>query len=164
MNLSSRLTRDFPVAVRRRGEEYHWQKLVRIEEGSDTDVAATIRGSQQYESRSCLGSRASLSVWCDCPYFESNGPCKHLWAAILTAESRGFLSSAATDESLTLDDALGASIPDFPAITNHPAGRSLSLRSQRFGATSLPEYPPSPCYLQVAERDMAGQTRDSLCR
>ena len=35
MNLSSRLTRDFPVAVRRRGEEYHWQKLVRIEEASD---------------------------------------------------------------------------------------------------------------------------------
>jgi superfamily II DNA or RNA helicase len=112
MNLSSRLAGDFPAGVRRRGEEYHWQKLVRIEKGSDTEVDATIRGSQQYEVELSWAPGA-LSVWCDCPYFESNGPCKHLWATILTAESRGLLSSAARDESLTLDDALGASIPDF---------------------------------------------------
>jgi superfamily II DNA or RNA helicase len=112
MKLSSRLTRDFPVAVRRRGEEYHWQKLVRIEEGSDANVEATIRGSQQYGVE-LSWEPGALSVWCDCPYFESNGPCKHLWATILTAESRGFLSSAATDEVLTLDDALGVSVPHF---------------------------------------------------
>src|SRR5215469_6167702 len=112
MNLSSRLAGDFPAGVRRRGEEYHWQKLVQIEKGSDTGVDATIRGSQQYEVEMSWEPGA-LSVWCDCPYFESNGPCKHLWATILTAESRGLLTSAARDESLTLDDALGASIPDF---------------------------------------------------
>src|ERR1700722_19516306 len=106
MNLSSRLARHFPVAVRRRDEEYHWQKLVRIESGSDTEVDATIRGSQQY-SVDLSWEDGKLSVGCDCPYFESNGPCKHLWAAILAPEAQGFLWAAAPAGELILDDALG---------------------------------------------------------
>jgi len=27
-----------------------------------------------------------LEVWCDCPYFEDYGPCKHLWTAMLEAD------------------------------------------------------------------------------
>ena len=66
MTLSSRLAGDFPVAVRRRGEEYHWQKLVRIESGSDANVEATIRGSQQYGVE-LSWEPGALSVSCDCP-------------------------------------------------------------------------------------------------
>ena len=125
MNLSSRLAPDFPIAVRRRGEQYHWQKLVRIEEGSDTKIEATIRGSQQYAVHMSW-QPGELTVRCDCPYFESNGPCKHLWAAVLTAESRGFLSSAAADNELALDDA-AVSEKDF------------ELQSER-----VPVAPPKP--------------------
>lgn len=108
MNLSSRLARDFPVTVRRRGEEYYFQRSVLIEKGSDTQVEASIHGSQQYDVE-LSWTPGSLNVWCDCPYFESNGPCKHLWAAILTAEARGLLDSAAKDERLAIVDTLGLS-------------------------------------------------------
>jgi superfamily II DNA or RNA helicase len=124
MNLSSRLAGDFPVAVRRRGEEYHWQKLVRIEEGSDAYVEAAIRGSQQYGVE-LSWEPGALSVRCDCPYFESNGPCKHLWATILTAESRGFLTSAAADNALTLDDALDADAPHLSGDIENPGKPKL---------------------------------------
>ncbi|HEX3876931.1 MAG TPA: DEAD/DEAH box helicase [Bryobacteraceae bacterium] len=91
--------------MRRRGEEYHWQKLVRIEDGGESSVKATIRGSQQYDVE-LTWQPGKLTVYCDCPYFESNGPCKHLWATLLTAEARGLLSSAAADAHVELDDTL----------------------------------------------------------
>jgi superfamily II DNA or RNA helicase len=100
------LARDFPIAVRRRGEEYHGQRLVRLEEGSDSKVTASVQGSQHYEV-DLDWKPGELSVWCDCPYFESNGPCKHLWAAILMAEARGYLSNAAADPELAMEDGTG---------------------------------------------------------
>ncbi len=128
MSLSSRLARDFPVAVRRRGEEYHWQRLVRIEQGSDAKVEAIIRGSQQYEVELSSWETAVMSVSCPCA--ESNGPCKHLWATILTAEARGFLSSAANDDTLTLDDALGAGpIPGSEALSTVKPKPVLATKS-----------------------------------
>lgn len=105
MNLSSRLAQDFPISVRRRGQEYQWQGLVRIENGSDTEVRASIRGSQRYDVE-LSWKPGELTVYCDCPYFESTGPCKHIWATILTAETQGQLSSAAADPELKLHDEL----------------------------------------------------------
>ena len=105
MNLSSRLAQDFPLSVRRRGQEYQWQGLVRIENGDDDDVRASIRGSQRYEVE-VSWKPGELTVYCDCPYFESTGPCKHIWATILAAEVQGRLSSAVADRELKLRDEL----------------------------------------------------------
>ncbi len=110
MNLSSRLVSDFPIATRRRGEEYYWRRLVQIDHGSDQTVGATIRGSEPY-AVDVTWEPGALNVSCDCPYFESNGPCKHLWATILAAEARGFLSRAARDKSLVVDDGTGLQLP-----------------------------------------------------
>ncbi len=129
MNLSSRLASDFPISVRRRGEQYHWQGLVRITEGSDTKVVATIRGSQQYAVE-LSWQPGEITVECDCPYFESNGPCKHLWAAVLTAESRGFLSSAAADDELVLDDVMsvGSNFELRPEEAPEPPPKTAAWR------------------------------------
>src|SRR5207302_185252 len=93
MNLSKRLTGDFSATVRNRGRNYYWQNRVIIRHASNSQVDALVRGSRNYEvSLDC--EHGELVAWCDCPHFESDGPCKHLWAAILAAEARGYLSAA----------------------------------------------------------------------
>src|SRR2546427_7806296 len=101
MNLSTRLAGDFSSTVRNRGKSYFWQGRVRIQTGSSAHVKARVRGSESYEV-SLDWKNGVLSAWCDCVYFES-GPCKHLWATILAAESRGYLTQAASAPRLALD-------------------------------------------------------------
>jgi hypothetical protein len=102
MSLSTRLAGDFAGTVRRRGQNYVWQRLVRIDEGSDRAITARVTGSRIYD----VGLRwedGTLSAWCDCPYFVTEGPCKHLWATILAAEARGYLSALASEPDLLVD-------------------------------------------------------------
>jgi len=129
MILSARFAGKFSSTIRKRGEDYYRQRRVRIDRGSDTEVSASVRGSQAYYvDLDWSGDR--LSVWCECPYFLDNGlPCKHLWAVMLAAEAQGYLSPAAAaaapglvcdsdDEDLDLDDS-GSSAP--PAPSSPPA-------------------------------------------
>ncbi len=126
MNLSTRLAGNFSVSIRNRGQNYFWQRRVRIARGSDFEVEARVRGAEDYQVR--LGWQdGTLSARCDCPSFYSWGPCKHLWASILAAEAGGYLSSAGSSRNLTLncddyepsDDFEDEESSRFPP---HPAG------------------------------------------
>src|SRR5260370_30185048 len=90
MNLSKRLTGDFSATVRNRGRNYYWQGRVSIRHASNSQVDALVRGSRSYEV-SLDWEDGMLAASCDCAHFESE-PCKHLSAAILAAEERGYLS------------------------------------------------------------------------
>ncbi|HXJ96860.1 MAG TPA: SNF2-related protein [Terriglobia bacterium] len=102
MNLSQRLAGNFSGTVRHRGHSYYWQGRVRIRHGSESGVAANVRGSQNYQVN-LDWQDGVLSANCDCLYFDSDGPCKHLWAAILAAEAYGHLTAAASAPKLVLD-------------------------------------------------------------
>ena len=102
MTLSARLAEDFSPAIRNKGRQYFWQGRVRIQDGSEFDVEARVRGTRSY-GVSLDWEDGLLSAWCDCDYFDSAGACKHLWATILAAEARGHLSAAANDAALVLD-------------------------------------------------------------
>ena len=102
MNLSRRLAGNFSETVRHRGHSYFWQGRVRIRHGSESGVAANVRGSQNY-AVNLDWQDGVLSVNCDCLYFDSDGPCKHLWAVILAAEAYGYLSETASAPKLVLD-------------------------------------------------------------
>ena len=91
LKLSSKLAHIFDAAIKVRGQTYHAQRKVRISSGSGNRVKATVRGSQFYEVE-MKWENGDLSLFCDCPYFESDGPCKHLWATVLTAEMKAYLS------------------------------------------------------------------------
>ena len=95
MNLSKKLAEDFSTTARNRGKNYYAQGRVNIRHASHSQVDALVRGSQNYEV-SLDWEDGVLFASCDCPHFESDGPCKHLWAAILAAEARGYLSAAAS--------------------------------------------------------------------
>ena len=97
--ISSELAYFFSGSVRSRGQQYHWRGAVRIREGSPFSVEGTVRGSQAYHVE-VEWDEGELSFFCSCPFFETEGPCKHLWAAVLTAEAKGYLSEIGPIESV----------------------------------------------------------------
>jgi len=103
VKLSTRLAGYFDPTVRKRGQRYYGQALVRVQRGSDSTLEVRVQGSRTYDVR-LQWSDGALSGMCDCPYFDSEGPCKHLWAAILAAEAWGYLSAAASAANLIFDD------------------------------------------------------------
>jgi hypothetical protein len=103
MSLSARLTEDFFANVRKRGEQYHRDGRVRIQGGSESELCASVHGSQTYDVQLNF-SNGILSIWCDCPHFAETGdPCKHLWAAIVAADERGYLCEPASAPNLALN-------------------------------------------------------------
>ncbi len=103
MKLSQKLTALFDSRIRARGEAYFWRGHVRVRLGSDREVEASVQGSRTYEVSLVWKEKGVLSVNCECEYFQSAGPCKHLWATILNADERGYLGKAASAEHIRLD-------------------------------------------------------------
>jgi len=93
MNLSTQVGRAFSATIRSRGQDYYRRGAVRIETGLDHRVVAQVKGSRGAYEVEIDWEGQDLSLYCECPYFESDGPCKHLWATVLMAESKGFLSA-----------------------------------------------------------------------
>jgi superfamily II DNA or RNA helicase len=96
MTLSKQLARDFPSAIRNRGQDYFFRRRVSIEFGSEDRVEAQVRGSRSY-AVALEAEDGSLRGTCDCAYFDSDGACKHLWATILAAEAHGYLTAVTGD-------------------------------------------------------------------
>src|SRR5580700_11998239 len=101
MKLSTKLAGEFADPVRSRGYSYYLGRQVRIDSGSSTQAYASVQGSQDYQTSLELED-GILYAMCDCPFFESDGPCKHLWATILAAESHGHLAAAAAAPKLDM--------------------------------------------------------------
>ena len=93
MNLSTQVARAFEGEVRARGNKYYVQCAATIREGTAHRVTAVVRGSRNRYEVEIEWEGGDLSLYCECPYFGSDGPCEHLWATVLEAESRGLLSA-----------------------------------------------------------------------
>ena len=104
MSLKGRLSQEFAGKIRDRGFAYFRTNAVEILEHSESHVDARVKGSKVYLVRLTLG-RASLDVACTCPYFEKGEECKHIWATMLAADSRQYLTDAdlVTPLNLVLD-------------------------------------------------------------
>ena len=77
--MAEAVRRNFRPGIRDRGSNYYT-----IKSGSATHVDAVVHGSTAYDVSIEL-QNTMLNAWCDCPFFSSEGPCKHLWATILKA-------------------------------------------------------------------------------
>lgn len=82
----------FPNPARGKGTNYFLQKRVFLSCPKPNLLKATVRGSSPYTVQILmtpptehLSSR--IIVGCTCPHFMEGNYCKHLWAAILKAES-----------------------------------------------------------------------------
>ena len=103
MKLSTRLSGDFETPARRYGKAHYWYGRVHIQHGCDTDVAAYVQCSRTYQVTLDLEDVGVIYACCHCPDFEEVGPCDHIWATILAAEERGYLSAAAAAPGLYMD-------------------------------------------------------------
>jgi hypothetical protein len=103
MYLSTRLNDEFSARSRQEGTSYFRLGRVRIEEGSKVEVEARVQGSRTYSVGLDWDERRVLSVWCDCPSFDTEGRCAHLWATILAADADRHLTTAAAAPVLILD-------------------------------------------------------------
>ncbi len=92
MKLASVLSSDFDSDVRARGASYYRLGAVRIKRGNATEVSAGVRGSRVYDVDIAWDGRR-LTLFCDCPYFETAGACKHLWATILAADAQNYFTA-----------------------------------------------------------------------
>jgi superfamily II DNA or RNA helicase len=115
VSLSAQLERDFSAISRKRGQNYFREGRVRIIQGSADNVEAEVRGSFDRYSVDLEWDGDELSTWCDCPAFDS-GPCKHIWATILAADQKGYMSAVEgiTGKRIRMDDHPPLPVPSKP--------------------------------------------------
>ncbi len=105
------LTSTFPEKIRQRGAMYFVSDAVHIKKKSRDEILAYVDGSHEYVTGLTMdGARLTLS--CDCPYFLTNGPCKHLWATILAADRMGALAAMPTFNTIRLNQDEGSEDDD----------------------------------------------------
>jgi superfamily II DNA or RNA helicase len=92
MKLASALSYHFDDDVRARGASYFRLGAVRIKRGNATGVEAGVRGSRVYDVEIAWDGRR-LTLFCDCPYYEDVGACKHIWATILAADAQNYFTA-----------------------------------------------------------------------
>ena len=92
MKLASAISSQFDDDVRARGASYYRLGAVRIKRGNATGVEAGVRGSRVYDVEIAWDGRR-LTLFCDCPYYEDVGACKHIWATILAADSQNYFTA-----------------------------------------------------------------------
>src|SRR5436853_1315001 len=102
MSLTSKFSSEFDSAVRSRGHSYYKIGRVRITQGDNEEVVATVRGSENYRVTLSIEGK-TLVVFCSCPYFDQD-VCKHIWATLTAAEARGLLDATPEPTRLRMSD------------------------------------------------------------
>jgi len=92
MALLTDVSASFPSVVRQRGDWIYRGGNVKIVSGNPWSVEALVKGTHKYEV-SLQRSDEVVRVSCTCPYYESEGPCKHIWASLLAATDRNYLDT-----------------------------------------------------------------------
>jgi hypothetical protein len=129
MTLTHDLASQFRREVQVRGSDYVHRVV--ILDASDRAVRALVRGADEY-AVDLARTGNDLTVACGCPYFLDHGPCKHLWATLLVAEERGYLSADGPIGRLVLDRSLVTFEPaDLPAAAapSRRAGQPAAWRA-----------------------------------
>jgi superfamily II DNA or RNA helicase len=115
---------------------------VEIIAGTAWEVVADVQGTDAYLIHLRLLNN-EVHVTCTCPYYEGTGPCKHLWATILQADSAGLLKGdvalsklvmveqvAPSDEDEADDDLddLLVETPWSPSAYRRPQGKPVAAK------------------------------------
>ncbi|MDB5309748.1 MAG: SNF2-related protein [Gemmataceae bacterium] len=138
MPLAAALSSQVSPTIRDRGQEYFRSGDVTLEAVGPVAVAAIVYGSADYDVDLSLTGRTIVAS-CTCPYvYQSDSVCKHIWATVLAAESRGFAAGAAATGRLHLvldGDDKDEADDDYDDEPPYPQYRSV---------WSPPPAPPGP--------------------
>ncbi len=179
MSIASKLAFQVDKSAQVRGYDIFQDGGVRIGEVTASSVEATVRGTDVYAVDLVLEDDL-LGVFCGCPAFAKSGPCKHVWATILTADSKHLLASARGTAKLTitsldeLDKASHEELKDDdedddededddPFFIDPPARRPTATAPPP--EATKPKSPPTPLWreqLQLVLQDSRAQAADEL--
>jgi len=137
--LSTQLARFFTSTIRKRGLDYFQRGRVRIQQGSERAVLAAVRGSAIYDVE-LTWDDSQLSAWCDCPYFDGGYACKHIYATLLAAEAKGYLTAAKSAIKLVLDHDSVLGEDEFADEVDFPAYHRRQLAPPKPPAPKPPEW------------------------
>ncbi|HMV86885.1 MAG TPA: SNF2-related protein [Blastocatellia bacterium] len=107
MAIILQLAGEFPSLVRTQGNEFFRQSKVKIKDGSPWNLEAVVQDAQEQKARLQRDGN-EISARCSCSYFETDGFCSHLWAALLAADAENYLQGGAGGAgrlTLVADDA-----------------------------------------------------------
>jgi superfamily II DNA or RNA helicase len=125
MPLAPKLAFYFEKRVQFRGIGLYQGHRIDVGSYSPSHLDAVVHGGSDYDVRLRYVDKR-LRFSCACLYFESNGECKHLWAAILEADRIGALTLAAADPDLRVEE-------DYE---EHPGPVLVPLRSPQHAPPS----------------------------
>jgi hypothetical protein len=90
MYLQQHLKKFFSTPVRERGAAVYGSGSVARLSGNQWRVSASVNGTYLYNV-SLARTDNRIDAQCGCPYFESDGLCKHIWATVLAADAKNYL-------------------------------------------------------------------------
>ncbi len=131
-------------------------RAVRLNEGSPRHFHGEVQGTRYYQVNIDFDGRTVL-LGCECPFFTSTGPCKHLWAAVLESERRGLLTEVAKAPVIEVDEE-EVDDPDFdgdsifmrrPTTTNAPTRVPLWQDHLASIQRNLPARPPDSREMEI---------------
>lgn len=103
MALTTHLFRYVDNKVRARGSSYFRDGAVDIIHGNKEEFQALVFGTDTYEVE-IFRLEDAVHVTCTCPFFEGERVCcKHIWASLLAAESKGYLRGKSNSDPAHLE-------------------------------------------------------------
>src|SRR5437762_633746 len=94
---------EFDSGVKQRGQEYFEEGAVRITNAADDRISARVRGQDHYHVKIRWDGTGRMDFRCTCPYFEDQGPCKHIWATLLQADEEELLPRGQNGNGVDVD-------------------------------------------------------------
>ena len=150
MSLKSRFASQFNPKIRDRGVAYFRSGAVKILKHFNSYVLAEVKGTSDYFVTLSL-TLNSLDVACTCAYFAGGEDCKHIWATMLAADSKNYLSQVDGRGPLRLvydDDAVEAlqllQESEPPPAPQPLWQRQLTVITNSINSALLPERNPWP--------------------
>jgi superfamily II DNA or RNA helicase len=138
-----------------KGRHYFRSGAVLIDTASADRVEATVRGGGRY-SVAVFVDEAAVVVSCTCPHYGDGNLCKHIWAAVLAAESKGHLRSIGdidqpfleTEFEHSLDDGESGGNDEWDDDDENDASRPYRHHNGYRARTPAPKPPPVDSWKQ----------------
>lgn len=91
LGIANLLESEFSQAARSQGRQIFRFGQVRVKQGSNSVFKTVVTGDLAHQEITI--EDGAISLWCDCTYYETDGPCRHLYAALLSADNQGYLEN-----------------------------------------------------------------------
>jgi superfamily II DNA or RNA helicase len=154
MSFPDQIRHRISSTIRFRGSQYYHTGRVLDIKGGPNHADAMVEGTRTYRVSFRINA-GLIRMACTCP-FAKNANCKHMWAAALAAEERGFLTGTGRpakekSESREVKDAGRSGISRPHAASGEPAGKAGPAAQPRPDKNAAKPFPHESFLKSVRE-------------